>query len=485
MRLFRVLIALALAACPPPPNHTDGGSGGGSAGGGSATGGGSAAGGGHVGGGSGGGAQGGGGTILPPRPDGGWCEQPGAWVHDLDGGFHSVSGLSGHDLSWITPPPGYCLRWFGHVGNCRQIRFAPSGELFVASPTQGTTSGGPQGQASIFVLPDDNNDGLADSNMQWRGGLPSTQGMLFVDGGFYYQDGTQIMLEPYTPGDRAPKGTAAPVADISVANGWYASGGHWPKTLDIAEDGTVFVSNGGDEGEACDLTRPMHGGIFALDSTGTGGVRPIAKGLRNPIYVRCHHDGHNHCFADELARDYSTNVGGREKLLPIHEGDDWGFSCCAAENLPYSDICETCGGAGVAPMASSSSMCQGFGQCSPLCTGIQPESASFLIGDTPFGLEFIDSQFPPPWDHHVFIAPHGAFATWVGARVVGVAIDTSTGLPPPGDAGVKADFLTGWDDNHLNPAHGRPTDLTVSADGRLFLSNDTSGDIVWIAPTGP
>jgi hypothetical protein len=31
--------------------------------------------------------------------------------------------------------------------------------------------------------------------------------------------------------------------------------------------------------------------------------------------------------------------------------------------------------------------------------------------------------------------------------------------------------------------HGRPAALAMSTDGRLFLSNDANGDIVWIAPT--
>jgi glucose/arabinose dehydrogenase len=43
--------------------------------------------------------------------------------------------------------------------------------------------------------------------------------------------------------------------------------------------------------------------------------------------------------------------------------------------------------------------------------------------------------------------------------------------------------MTGWDDGHMD--HGRPTDVTVSADGRLFLSNDQNGDIIWVAPISP
>jgi hypothetical protein len=64
-------------------------------------------------------------------------------------------------------------------------------------------------------------------------------------------------------------------------------------------------------------------------------------------------------------------------------------------------------------------------------------------------------------------------------------MDPTTGLPKPGsnymgsgDTGTLATFATGWADHN----HGRPTAVSFSADGRLFLTNDTTGDIVWIAP---
>jgi hypothetical protein len=31
-------------------------------------------------------------------------------------------------------------------------------------------------------------------------------------------------------------------------------------------------------------------------------------------------------------------------------------------------------------------------------------------------------------------------------------------------------------------AHGRPTVVAFAPDGRLFMGNDTNGDIIWIAP---
>jgi hypothetical protein len=38
----------------------------------------------------------------------------------------------------------------------------------------------------------------------------------------------------------------------------------------------------------------------------------------------------------------------------------------------------------------------------------------------------------------------------------------------------------GWDDKRND--HGRPTTLSFAPDGRLFIGDDTTGDIIWIAP---
>src|SRR5207244_2964267 len=94
-------------------------------------------------------------------------------------------------------PTGFCAHYFGKVGNTRQLRFAPGGELFVASPTTGTTGGGQGGQQAILLLPDDNGDGYADGSTTFLNNLPSTQGLLFTDGYFYYQDATKILRMPY------------------------------------------------------------------------------------------------------------------------------------------------------------------------------------------------------------------------------------------------------------------------------------------------
>jgi hypothetical protein len=96
-------------------------------------------------------------------PPGAFCALPGSVVFTPQGPeVVPGSDASTPSLDWLNLPVGFCAHFFATVPNARQLRVAPDGHLFVASPTTGTTGGGAGGLASIVVVPDDNADGLAD-----------------------------------------------------------------------------------------------------------------------------------------------------------------------------------------------------------------------------------------------------------------------------------------------------------------------------------
>jgi glucose/arabinose dehydrogenase len=397
-------------------------------------------------------------TIAPTMAPMPFCDLPGS-VRSTEAGMVVVPGgaSSTSALRFLRLPIGFCAHFFANVGNARQLRFAPGGELFVASPTAFTTSDGRNGMAAIAALADDDGDGVAEVRSTYLGSLPQVHALLFANGYLYYQSATKILRVEYRSGDRVASGPSEEVADITI----HRSGLHWPKSMDIADDGTIYVSNGGDQHDPCAPNYPFRGGILVLDGS-PGGV-PVAKGFRNPIAVRCSR-GHNLCFAIELAKDYTAGLGGREKLVAIRQGGDWGFPCCATKDLRYPDVQPTD------------------------CSHVMTEHASFVIGHTPFDLDFETNRWPAPWNNRVYVPLHGVFGTWVGARVVAIEIDPETGEPLPGSdlsgmsSGSMMDFATGWDDG--TKSHGRPTNVAFAPDGRLFLGNDTNGDIIWIAPFG-
>jgi glucose/arabinose dehydrogenase len=396
-------------------------------------------------------------TVTSDAGLSGICALPGT-VAFTGGGTVTVPGGSPSwpSLAFLHLPQGFCAHYFGKVGNARNMRFAPGGELFVASPTMLTTGNGQGGQDAIVVLPDDDHDGVADTPVSFLTGLTATQGMMFSPGWFYYQDGKKFLKVPYASGDRAPSAAGTVVVDVEYF--YYPL--HWPKGIDQADDGTIYISNGGDQAQQCVEPELFTGGILKID--GTAGGAQVAQGLRNPMSVRCQ-KGHNKCFATEMAKDYTAGAGGREKIIPIHQGDDWGFPCCASQNIPYTDV----------PSGTD-------------CSKVTPENVSFFIGDSPFSLAFAPSTWPSPYAGSAIVALHGAAGNWVGTRVVAIATDPSTGDLVAGsnldrkDMGGMSDFVTGWDDGQQD--YGRAASVEFSTDGRLFVANDQTGVIFWVAP---
>jgi glucose/arabinose dehydrogenase len=386
------------------------------------------------------------------------CGLPGSVVW-MRGAPAVVSGGTGPDLRWLKVPDGFCVHYFANVPETRLVRFAPNGDLFVASPSAPCAGGAGGGYGSIVVLPDDNHDGVADTTLHYKDGLGSTQGLLFLGGYLYYQDGTKVMRTPYVSGNRKAPSSAQTLIDVTV----YDSMLHWPKAIGADDQGNIFVTNGGDQGDSCDPAasepnRPFHGGILRIDGSPGGAL--VAKGLRNPIGLRCK-KGTGTCFGLELARDFAPDQGSREKLFPVKQGDDWGYPCCATRDAPYTDILPA-----------------------PNCSGVAAENTSFIIDHTPFDLDFEPGQWPGSWKARTMVVLHGYVGTWIGARIIGIASDPKTGWPVPSSEanpdGSFTDFATGWDDG--TRAHGRPATVTFAPDGRLFVGNDINGDILWIAP---
>jgi glucose/arabinose dehydrogenase len=258
---------------------------------------------------------------------------------------------------------------------------------------------------------------------------------------------------------------------------------HWPKVVDVAKDGTVYFTNGSVQEESCyspgeRTNHPPTGVVFKVSDDGS--LRIVAQGFRNPIALRCE-QMFNVCLLVELARDGSGSTGGREKIVPIRQGDDWGFPCCATRMKPYdAQMFQDPVGSPMAGQPLQASDCE----------GVAAEEVSLKIGDTPFGIDFEGGAWEAPWQNRAFVAMHGAVGTLIGSRVVALGLDMLTGLPLPASdieglleaAPNMMDFVTGWDDRTLS--HGRATALAFGGDGRLYIGDDTHGEIFWVAPVG-
>ena len=169
------------------------------------------------------------------------------------------------------------------------------------------------------------------------------------------------------------------------------------------------------------------------------------------MYINCSPWG---CYAAELTGDNWLGIGGTEKLIRLHDGDDYGYPCCVGHDLPVPGV-----------------------QPPPDCSGVPVEVQSYPLHDTPFGFDWdLRGKFPAPYTGGLFVGFHGEFGTWNGTGLGWVALDPATHNPVAEDQPFVTGFaLTG-------PVVGRVCDVRFSPDGRLFFSDDQAGTVYWVSP---
>jgi glucose/arabinose dehydrogenase len=382
--------------------------------------------------------------------------------------------LPAPDEPGLKVPEGFCVRRFANVEEGRVLRIAPNGDVFVAVPAAFTPGGASGGLGAIVVLPDDNHDGQSEGHIVYAGDQTSpdpascathegneadlycVHGLAFADGYLYYTRSDELRRFPYAAGDRSAPQAAGELVSMLGGNG--SSDIRWTHTVDRAQDGTLYVSRGRQESSTCTDASMGLGALLSIQA-GAGVPMPTtfsvsSTGYRNPMYLRCSPTS-PHCFANELSGDGWSGVGGREKMVVIKDGDVWGYPCCVGKGMPF-----------------------GSGVPAGLCDTLSEELISINLHDTPFGLDFETGRFPAPFTNGAFVALHGSFGSWEGTALSYLTVDPATSLP----TGELVPFATGWGSSPSAGVDGRATDVAFAPDGRMFVLDDTSGGVWWIAP---
>lgn len=348
-------------------------------------------------------------------------------------------------------PAGYCVKLFagspdGNVAHSpvmepRVMAFAPNGDLFVSAPSMSTVGGAFGGPGAILVLSDDDANGTAEVHT-FLSGVADVHGIAFGPDALYYTTTNALYRVAYASGQRASSGAPSQVSAIP-------NPGRWTHGLARSVGGVMHVSNGvlGASCPARDV------GYVATVTSGAPSM--MAVGLRNPMYMRCHHRDEL-CMAAEMGDDGGGSYGAREKLFTIRSGTDYGYPCCAGPNLP-------------APGASD-------------CASITQEEVVIPIGNSPFGFDWERGVWPGAMSGVLCIAQHGSFYTsppWLGEGVYCTPTDPTTHVP-------TADFslfLEGFSPANMGTARMlRPADVVFGPDGRMFVADDVANAVYWVAP---
>jgi glucose/arabinose dehydrogenase len=376
--------------------------------------------------------------VVPPTPDA--APPPADLGPQPDVAANAYCAL-GSNVAGAVVPPGFCLRRYAGIEEARTLAIAPNGDLFVGAPSRATPGGAAGGPGAIIVLSDDDHDGVAELHT-FAEGLADVHGLAVGPDALYFTTTNDVWRTPYTKGQRKETG---PRQSLGMPQR-FGTGGRWAHGLAMSPQmGTLYASRG--EYSSCG---PTAGG--EISSVGMGFSQAVAKGMRNPMYLRCHYKDEV-CAATELGEDQMP--GAREKLIGLRPATDYGYPCCYTRDRQVA----------VAPAGS--------------CGAVTQEDAEFVLSDTPFGMDWERDTWPAPYQGGLFVALHGSFYSrpvWRGARIVYARTDPTTHMPVED----WKDFLGGFGPD--DPILDRPSDVVFGPDGRMFFSDDEGGAVFWVAP---
>jgi glucose/arabinose dehydrogenase len=368
-----------------------------------------------------------------------------------------------------------CL--FATVKTPRVLAFAPNGDLLIGSPREGTPGITDPGIGGVYVLTDDDHNGIADVETQtFLTGVPSMHGILVHKNFLYYTADDGVFRVPLAFGQRAAlKRADGGLTNLTRVASLQAE--RYTHTLAV-EPGTdaLFVSTGRYDTNRCErFDDPRLGAVLRIGGDEALDGTVVVENCRNPMFIQCMSWA---CYAMELSGDGWGGQDGAEKLVRFSSKSaakpvDVGYPCCIRKGQRERD----------------------YAPASETCDSVAESEFEFRLGDTPFQFDWDEGKnFPAPYTGSLFIAMHGSFQAWIGAGVQVLAWDWKTNKPQVGAKPVQLiprGFGRGGD---LFPEDGdnggRVSGLKFHPDGRMFVSDDRSGKVFWIAPktlrrTGP
>jgi glucose/arabinose dehydrogenase len=362
------------------------------------------------------------------------------------------------DVPNLNLPNHFEVKIFAKLNGAlpRMLAFGPNGNLFVSSAKSN----------AVFMLQDNNQDGIADKQTLISDKLNVPNGLVFIKDTLLVanQDGVVKLT-------KTENGWSQPTPFISN----LAIGGHTVKTIKIGADNHLYI-NVGSSCNVCLENDSTRATIlrYTLEGQPAGALKVVgrhtllppiwAKGLRNAQGFAWHPTTGEMFATNNGADNRSASKGGKvndalppEHLNKIDAGKHYGWPHCWGKqvedpNFPGGD---------------------GF------CKTTAVPAIMFTSHSTPIGITFLDqSHFPIEYKNDAIVALHGS---WNRDQLSGyklVHVKFAEGKPV-----AVNDFATGWLSD--NKAWGRPVDVNIGHDGALYVSDDRSAYIYRISYKKP
>ena len=269
----------------------------------------------------------------------------------------------------INLPQGYHISVYALVSGVRWLEKTPDGTVYATSPSEG----------KVYVLPDANKDGVADSVNVFADNLSGVHGIAFHDDALFVATEGQIIKLTDTNKDGV-----ADQRDV-LANDLPTGGGHSTRTLVFGPDGNLYVS-AGSSCNVCQETNPKRAAILLYSVDGKF-QKVFASGLRNAVGLQFQ-PGTSELWATDNGRDELGDNIPPETVYNVKEDTNYGWPFCYSDRIPDQ----------------SQNPPAGF------CEKTGTPAVKMQAHSAPLGLAFYDgSMFPQSSQGDLFVGFHGSW----------------------------------------------------------------------------
>lgn len=357
----------------------------------------------------------------------------------------------------LNAPAGFKVNVFAEIPQARWLAITPAGELLCVSSRTNT----------IYRLPDENGDGVADEKVVFASeadGLNLPFGMAFLEEGFYVGNTNGVIRFDYQQGQPKVQGPPKPITDLP-GQGYNQ---HWTRNVIPNPEGGLFVSVGSKSN--ADIEEPPRASVLTVSADGSE-KEIYASGLRNPVGLAVHPET-KQLYATVNERDGLGNELVPDYLTVVKQGAFYGW--------PYTylkpsllDPRHVKNGKSVRPELAAKTT----------TPDVLFESHSAALGLTFYTVDGnANSRFPDRYRQGAYVAFRGSWNRdrGTGYKIVFVPFNDE-GRP---DGGYE-DFVTGFLTDPSGPTtFGRPVGVAVLPDGSLVFTEEGNGRVYRVSYDG-
>lgn len=308
-------------------------------------------------------------------------------------------------------------------------------------------------QGDVLLLHDDNEDGVADSQLPVATDLPLVHGIAIHGTTLYLATPTQV----YRTTIAADGQLSTPqliIADLP------AGGQHPNRTLGIGPDSKMYISVGS-PCDACMIDDPEHATLLRAELDGS--QRAIfASGLRNTIGFGWHPET-GALWGMDHGSDWRGDDIPPEELNLIESGKNYGWPYCFGDRRVDPII--------QAPKDITKAA---------YCQMTEPPVLINQAHEAPIGWAYYTAdQFPDEYRNDAFVAFRGSWnrIPATGYKIARIVFEA-------GQPSAIEDFVTGFLIEDGTAQLGRLAGVAVASDGSLLFTDDENGVVYRVRYTG-